>query len=97
MEEKICRLPNSTETADQISLPDSAHASQKEIKKDTTKDMKHKHVVKLFDVIVEKIGYGTEHFYIILVAGLCFMCQGLYFSLNGSMMIPLKKYFNVRK
>lgn len=97
MEEKGCKLPNSTEAADQTAdLSGSIHPNQKELApKEDYHDKKHKHVVKLFDVIVEKIGYGTEQFSIILVAGLCFMCQGLYFSLNGSMMIPLKQYFNV--
>lgn len=58
-----------------------------------TKQVHHK--VKLFDVIVERVGYGTEQFLIILVAGLCFMSQGLYYFLNSGMFIPIQKYYNV--
>lgn len=53
------------------------------------------HKLKLYDDIVEKIGYGKEQFYIIIVAGLCFMTQGFYFFLNSGFFIPIKNYYNV--
>lgn len=53
------------------------------------------HTVKLFDKIVEEIGYGKEQWVIILVAGINFMLQGIYFFLNSAMFIPVQKYYQV--
>ena len=50
---------------------------------------------KLFDEIVEEIGYGKEQWIIIFVSGLNFMLQGIYFFLNSAMFIPVQKYYNV--
>lgn len=49
----------------------------------------------LFDLIIERIGFGYEQFIIIIVVGLSLMSQGVYFFLNGGMFIPIQKYYNV--
>ena len=57
----------------------------------------HKHhKIKLFDEVIEKIGYGSDQIIIIIVAGFCFMTQGLYFFLNSGMFIPIQKYYEVK-
>lgn len=49
---------------------------------------------KLFDQLIEDIGYGKEQWILIIVTAMNFILQGIYFYINTAMFFPVKNYYN---
>lgn len=50
---------------------------------------------KLFDQLIEDIGYGREQWMLIFVTAMNFILQGIYFYINTAMFFPVKNFYNV--
>lgn len=54
-----------------------------------------KHNLKLFDEIVEQIGYGREQVFMIMIAGMNFMLQGIYYFILSALFLSFKKFYSI--